>query len=153
MIYLLAFLIGLVAGLRTMTAPAVVSWAARLGWLQLQGTPLAWLGAAVTPWVFTAAAIGELVADKLPKTGSRKAPGPFIGRIVMGSLSGAAIGAAGGALAVGLVAGAIGAVAGTLGGYELRGRLARAIGRDLPAALIEDAIAIVVAFCSVRGLR
>ena len=34
-IYLLALLIGVVAGLRTMTAPAAVSWAAYLGWLPL----------------------------------------------------------------------------------------------------------------------
>src|SRR5262249_4096336 len=73
MVYLLAFLIGLVAGLRAMTAPAAVSWAARLGWLNLHGTPLAFLGAAVTPWIFTVAAIGEIVNDKLPKTGSRMA--------------------------------------------------------------------------------
>jgi len=153
MIYAMSVLIGLVAGLRAMTAPAVVSWAARLGWLNLQGTPLAWLGAAVTPWIFTAAALGELVNDKRPETGSRKAPAPFIARIVLGSLCGAAVGAAGGVLAGGLVAGAAGAVAGTLGGYELRSRLARAIGRDLPAALVEDVIAIVIAFWSVRGAR
>jgi uncharacterized membrane protein len=151
MIYAMAFLIGLVAGLRAMTAPAVVSWAARLGWLNLQGTPLAFLGAAVTPWIFTAAAIGELVNDKLPKAGSRKAPPAFIARIVMGALSGAAVGASGGSLAAGLVLGAVGAVAGTLGGYEFRARLARAFGRDLPAALIEDAVAIVLALCSVRA--
>ncbi|HTO76889.1 MAG TPA: DUF4126 family protein [Thermoanaerobaculia bacterium] len=150
MFYAMAFLIGLVAGLRAMTAPALVSWAARLGWLNLTGTPLAFLGAAVTPWVFTAAAIGELVNDKLPKTGSRKAPGPFIARIVMGALCGAAIGAASQALAAGLVLGALGAVAGTLGGYEFRARLARAAGKDLPIALLEDAIAIALAFWLVR---
>jgi len=153
MLYLLAFLIGVVAGLRTMTAPAMVSWAARLGWINLQGTPLAFLGAAVTPWIFTAAAIGELVADKLPKTGSRKAPGPFVARIVMGALCGAAIGAASHALAAGLVLGALGAVAGTLGGYEFRARLARAAGKDLPIALLEDAIAIALAFWIVRQPR
>ncbi len=146
MLYVLAFLIGLVAGLRAMTAPAAVSWAARLGWLNLAGTPLAFLGAAVTPWILTVAAIGELVNDKLPKTGSRKAPGPFIARIVMGALCGAAVGASAHALAAGLVLGALGAVAGTLGGYELRSRLARAAGRDLPIALLEDAIAIALAF-------
>jgi uncharacterized membrane protein len=146
MVFVLALLIGVVAGLRAMTAPAVVSWAARAGWLNLQGTPLAFLGAAVTPWIFTVAALGELLNDKLPKTGSRKAPGPFGARIVMGALSGAAVGAAGGALAAGLVLGAVGAVAGTLGGYELRARLARAAGKDLPIALIEDAIAIALAF-------
>jgi uncharacterized membrane protein len=150
MLYVMAFLIGVVAGLRAMTAPAVVSWAARLGWLNVQGTPLAFLGAAVTPWIFTAAAVFELVNDKLPKTGSRKAPGPFIARIVMGALCGAAIGASGHALAAGLVAGAVGAVAGTLGGYEFRARLARAAGRDLPIALLEDAIAIGLAIWVVR---
>lgn len=152
MMYAAAFLIGVVAGLRALTAPAVASWAARAGWLNLQGTPLAWLGAAVTPWIFTAAALGELVNDKLPKAGSRKAPAPFLARIVMGALSGGAIGgsAGGGGLAAGLVLGAAGAVAGTLGGYALRARLARAIGRDLPAALIEDAVAILLAIAAVR---
>jgi uncharacterized membrane protein len=150
MLYLLAFLIGAVAGLRAMTAPAVVSWAARLGWINLQGTPLAFLGAAVTPWIFTVAAIGELVNDKLPKTGSRKAPPAFIARIVMGALCGAAVGTSGHALAAGLVLGAVGAVAGTLGGYELRARLARAAGKDLPIALLEDAIAIALALWVVR---
>lgn len=152
MIHAAAFLIGVVAGLRALTAPAVASWAARAGWLNLQGTPLAWLGAAVTPWIFTAAALGELVNDKLPKAGSRKAPAPFLARIVMGALSGGAIGgsAGGGGLAAGLVLGAAGAVAGTLGGYALRARLARAIGRDLPAALIEDAVAILLAIAAVR---
>ncbi len=148
-LYVMAFLIGLVAGLRAMTAPAAVSWAARLGWLNLQGTPLAFLGAAVTPWIFTVAALGEIVNDKLPKTGSRKAPPSFIARILMGALCGAAVGAASGALAAGLVAGALGAVAGTLGGYEFRARLARAAGKDLPIALLEDAIAIVLAFWAV----
>jgi len=155
LIYILAFLIGVVAGLRSMTAPAVVSWAARLGWLKLAGTPLAFLGAAVTPWIFTVAGVGELIADKLPRTGSRKAPGPFIARIVMGALCGAAIGASasGGSLVGGLVAGAVGAVAGTLGGYEFRARLSSAAGKDLPIALLEDAIAIALAFFAVTRFR
>lgn len=151
-LYVFAFLIGVVAGLRAMTAPAVASWAARLGWLNLSGTPLAFLGAAVTPWIFTVAAVGELVNDKLPKTGSRKAPGPFAVRILTGALSGAAVGASGHALAGGLVAGAIGAAVGTLGGYEFRARLTRAAGgRDLPIALLEDAIAIGLAIWATRS--
>jgi uncharacterized membrane protein len=135
-----------VAGLRVMTAPAAVSWGARLGWLNLQGTPLAFLGAAATPWIFSAAAIGELVNDKLPRTGSRKAPAPFIVRVVMGAVCGGALVSTRNELAAGLVAGAAGAVAGTLGGYEFRARLVRAIGgRDLPIALLEDAIAVGLA--------
>src|ERR1700681_4823824 len=93
-IYVWAFLIGVVAGLRAMTAPAAVSWAARLGWLHLENTWLAFLGFAATPYVVSALSVGELIIDKLPKTPSRKAPGPFIGRIVIGALCGAALGAA-----------------------------------------------------------
>ena len=154
MLYVLAFLIGVAAGLRAMTAPAAVCWAARLGWLKLQGTPLAFLGHAVTPWIFTIAAIGELINDKLPKTPSRKVPPQFIARIVMGALCGVAIGATAGTLAGGLIVGAIGAVVGTLGGAELRGRLVRASGgKDLPIALLEDAIAIALSFWVVTRLR
>jgi len=145
MIYLGAILIGVVAGMRSMMAPAVTSWAARLGWIHLAGTPLAWMGAAVTPWIFTVLAIAELVADKLPRAGSRKAPGPFIARILSGALCGAAVGASAGMLVVGLLLGAVGAVIGTLGGYEFRARLARAFGRDLPAALLEDLVALALA--------
>ena len=150
-VLLLAFLIGVVAGLRAMTAPAVVSWAARLGWIQLAGTPLAFLGYAWTPYIVTLAALAELVTDKLAKTGSRKAPFPFVVRILSGALCGAALGAAAGqGLAGGLIAGAVGAVAGTLGGYELRMRLTRAAGgKGLPIALLEDAIAIGLAFWAV----
>src|SRR5438477_2774450 len=92
-IYVLSFLIGMVAGLRSMTAPAAVSWAARLGWLHLENTGLAFLGFAATPYVVSALAIGELINDKLPKTPSRKTPVPFIARIVIGALCGAALGA------------------------------------------------------------
>ena len=143
---LLAFLIGVVTGLRSLTAPAAVSWAARLGWLHLENTPLAFLGYAATPYIFSVLAIVELISDQLPNTPSRKSPPGFIARIVMGALCGAAFGAAHDSLVAGLVAGVAGAVVGTFGGYEGRVRLARAAGKDLPIALLEDAIAIGGAF-------
>jgi uncharacterized membrane protein len=148
----LPLLIGIVTGLRAMTAPAAVSWAARLGYLNLAPTGLAFLGYAFTPWIFTALALGELITDQLPTTPSRTVPVQFGTRIVMGALSGAAIGAPGGALAVGLIAGAVGAVIGTLGGRAFRGKLAAAFGQDRPAALIEDAVAIGGAFLIVVAL-
>ena len=142
--YVLAFLIGVVAGLRALTPVAAVSWAARLGRLHLENTWLAFLGYAATPYIISLLAIFELVNDKLPKTPSRKTPPQFIARIITGALSGAALGAAGQAMIGGLLLGAVGAVAGTLAGSELRARLAKAFrGNDLPAALIEDAIAII----------
>src|SRR5690242_17111058 len=87
----LAFAIGVVAGLRSMTAPAVVSWAARLGWLHLQQTGLAFLAYPATLTIVTLLAAAELVGDKLPMTPSRKSPGPFAGRILLGAFSGAAL--------------------------------------------------------------
>jgi uncharacterized membrane protein len=141
-IYIFAVLIGLTTGLRTLTPAAVLSWAAHLGWLHLQGTWLAFLGFTYTPYILSVLAIGELINDKLPSTPSRKIPMQFGARIVMGALCGAAIGAAGQALAGGMLAGAIGAIIGTLVGSELRGRLARAVGKDLPVALLEDIIAV-----------
>jgi uncharacterized membrane protein len=148
----LPLLIGVIAGLRAMTAPAAVSWAARVGWLKLAPTGLAFLGYAFTPWIFTVLALVELVTDQLPATPSRTVPVQFGARILMGGLSGAAIGAGGGALPAGLIAGVAGAVIGTLGGRAGRARLAAAFGTDRPAALTEDAVAIVGAFLIVAVL-
>ena len=41
---LLCFLLGCLTGLRSLTPPAVVCWAAHLGWLHFAGTKLAFLG-------------------------------------------------------------------------------------------------------------
>ncbi|WP_183661871.1 DUF4126 family protein [Phyllobacterium trifolii] len=152
MILLLALLIGIVAGLRAMTAPAAISWAAHLGWLHLGDSWLAFLGYAFTPWIFTALAIVELVTDQLPSTPSRKVPVQFGTRIVMGALCGAAVGISGGWALGGAVAGVIGAGIGTLAGANIRGRLARSFGQDRPAAIIEDVVAIVAAFLIVAAL-
>jgi uncharacterized membrane protein len=141
-VYVIALLMGVVAGLRAMTAPAAVSWAAHLGWLPLAGTPLAFLGYAATPWIFTALAVVELVTDQLPRTPSRKVPMQFGTRIVLGALCGAALAMPAGVWIGGLVAGVLGAIAGTLGGAKARAALAQSFGRDLPAALIEDVVAV-----------
>lgn len=152
MIFVLAFLIGVIAGLRALTAPTVVSWAAKLGWLPLGGTWLAFLGSQWTPWIFTLLALGEIINDKLPNTPSRKIPPQFATRVLTGALSGAAIGTAHGGWIVGLLLGAMGAVVGTLGGAAVRGALAKAFGKDLPAALLEDAVAVIGGILIVRAL-
>ena len=139
---ILAFLIGVVAGLRALTPLAVVSWAAHLGLLHLQGTWLAFLAHPVTAWIATVLALVELVTDKLPATPSRKVPMQFGARIAVGALCGAAVTTPGGAMFLGILLGAIGAVIGTIGGAAVRARLAHAFGKDLPAALLEDAVAL-----------
>lgn len=150
--YLLALVLGIITGLRTMAAPTAVSAAARLSRLDLGDTWLAFMGYTWTFWLFTLMAIAELVADQLPSTPSRTVPVQFSARIVAGSLSGAAVGAANGSTAGGLIAGAIGAVIGTLGGRAFRARLANAFGRDRPAAFVEDAVAYVSAVIIVIAL-
>lgn len=153
MAILCAFVLGIVAGLRTMTAPTAVSWTAWAGILPLANTPLAFMGFRYTPIILTVLAIGELIGDKLPFTPSRKSPPQFIARIVSGALTGATVGAAVHSLVIGLALGIVGAVAGTLGGSALRGKLAAAFHRDLPAALLEDIAAIAIAFSCIQGLK
>lgn len=152
MLLFLAFLIGIIAGLRAMTAPAAVAWGAALGWFDVSQTPLAFMGYKWTPWIFTVLAAVELVTDQLPTTPSRKVPMQFGARLIMGALTGATIGASGGSLVGGLIAGVVGAVVGTLGGAAVRGKLAAIFGKDTPAALIEDAIAIVGAILIISAV-
>jgi uncharacterized membrane protein len=149
---LLPLAIGIIAGLRSLTAPAAVSWAARLQWLNLTQSGVSFLGYALTPWIFTVLALGELVSDKLPSTPSRTVPLAFGTRIVAGGLAGGAIGAGAEALGLGLAFGVLGAIVGTLGGRAFRARMAAAFRRDPPAALLEDAIAIGGAILVVAAL-
>jgi uncharacterized membrane protein len=144
-IFINAFLVGTASGLRALIGLAAVSWAAHFGILPLGHTWLAFLGYEFTPYILTLMAIGELVNDKLPKTPSRLIPPQFITRIVTSALCGLAIGLSDNGLITGLVAGIIGAVAGTFGGAKVRSFLARRFGRDLPAALLEDAVALGIA--------
>ena len=150
MLLLCAFLVGLVAGLRSMLAPAIVSWSARLGLLNIEDTYMALMEYRITVAIFTLLAVCELVVDKLPTPPSRKQLVPFVIRILSGGLVGATVGASGGKLILGLIFGVIGAVAGTLGGAAARAKLAAAFHRDFPAAILEDIAAIAIAIFAVR---
>ena len=152
MIYSVALLLGVVAGLRAVMAPAAVSWAAFLGVFNLSGNWLAFLGYRWTPWVFSIAAIGELVTDQLASTPSRKVFVQFATRIVLGGLSGAVVGIPSGSWAGTAIVGIVGAIVGTLGGASVRSRMARYFRRDRPAALIEDAVALLFAVVAVALL-
>jgi uncharacterized membrane protein len=144
MVFLLALLIGVVCGLRSLTGPALVVWGAHFGWLKLTGSHLAFLANPLSLVIFTVLAVFELIGDKTPKIPRRTTPGPLIWRILMGGLCGAAFGIAGEAsVTVSCILGALGAVAGAFAGYQAR-HAAAAEGRlpDLPVALLEDLIAI-----------
>ncbi|MDI3313888.1 MAG: DUF4126 family protein [Mycobacterium sp.] len=146
LVVLLALLIGVVAGLRALTALAAVSWATGLHWINLDGTWASWVGQPVPLTVLTVLAIVELAADKHPKIPSRTTAVAFSGRIILGAVAGAAIGTAWNYTWSALGSGVIGAVLGTMGGLQARVRLAARAGHDLPVALAEDAIAVLGGF-------
>ena len=153
-VLLLAFLIGGVAGLRCLTAPATVAWAAHLNWLNLHNTPLAFMGSTAAVVIFTLLAAVEMVVDQLPSTPSRVQARGLIARMILGGLSGASIAVAGEqSIAVGAVLGLVGGIAGAFAGYQARTRLVKALRvRDLFIALPEDAVAIAAGLFIVSRL-
>lgn len=147
LVLVLALLIGVVAGMRSLTAPAVLAWAALLHWINLDGTWASWLGHPVTVTVLTILALVELVTDKLPSTPARTIAVQFGARIVLGGFAGAVLGTAWAYRWSSLGAGIIGAVLGTLGAFQIRRGLTSASGgHDLSVALLEDMVAILGGF-------
>ena len=142
---ILVFLLGCISGLRSLTAPAVVCWAAHFGCLHLAGTRFRFMDHPATILILTVLALVELVVDKLPNTPARTAPIGLIARLILGGLSGAAVAAGSGIIPyLGGAAGAVGGLAGAFAGYNVRRTLVtRRHLPDFPVALTEDVIAIV----------
>ena len=143
MTLLLAFLIGLFAGLRSLTPPAAVAWAVHLGWLKL-ARPLSLIGSLPAVIILSLLAITEFMIDKLPNTPNRTAPLGLVARIVTGGLTGACVSVGGGKSAlVGAGLGVLGGIVGCFGGYQARAQLVRFLRQpDFNVALVEDLIAI-----------
>jgi uncharacterized membrane protein len=146
-IFVLALGVGFAAGLRSLTPPAVVAWAAHLGWLNLSDSPLAFMGSIITAVIFSLLALLELFLDLQPNTPKRIAPFPLGARILMGGLCGACLYAASNQpLVIGAILGAVGGVIGAFAGYEIRRRLVAALHvKDIFVALLEDLVAIGLA--------
>lgn len=121
-----SLLLGVVAGLRTFTAPAVL-------WLTRHAGPVA--------YVLGVFALLEYAGDLHPKAPSRTAPAPLAARIISGGFCGWVICTAAGAPAIaGAVLGICGALLGAFGGLAVRLAVSKLIGK-VPAALVEDAVA------------
>jgi uncharacterized membrane protein len=126
-----AFLFGIVAGLRLFTAEAVFFGLRGHGWPRI---------------IFPIVALGEYIADATPWIPARTQIPSMILRILSGAFMGYLA-----ARQAGAIAGGIGALIGTFGGYSLRiGAIAR-IGA-IPAAVIEDLVAIGLAFAAITLL-
>ena len=144
---LFVFLVGVLAGLRSLTPPAATAWAAHWGWVK-RPRLLSWLGTTPAVAIFTVLALVELCTDKLPTAPRRTVPMQFCARILMGAFAGACLStAAGRGALLGVLLGAVGAVAGTLGGYHARASLAKLFNSpDVPFALTEDMLTIAGSF-------
>jgi uncharacterized membrane protein len=138
-------LLGLVTGMRTMTAMMVLCWFAHGGYLAVDETWAFWAGKLVTAIVFTVLAIGEYIVDKLPKTPDRTSPGPLIARLVFAGLVGAIVAAGlNGSGIEGVILCVGGALVGAFAGFLIRRELVlRLKSKDWPVALMEDASAIL----------
>jgi uncharacterized membrane protein len=128
------FLLGVAAGLRTFTAPAVL-------WLMRHG--------GVWAIVLAILAIGEYAGDLYPKAPARTSPPGLIARIASGAVVGWSLAVTSGAPGIaGALIALIGVALGTYGGLAVRLRMIAAFGA-LPAALLEDVVAIGIAVFAV----
>ena len=150
-LYLVALVIGVVAGLRAFVAPAALSWLAYTNPTHFSGTWASFMASGWTAGIFSILVMVEFVTDQLPKTPSRKVPMQFIPRLLSGGFTGAVLGAPSGNTVACAVIGIVGAAIGTFGGFEFRSRLAKLFG-DRPAAVIEDLTALAIACVAVVTL-
>jgi uncharacterized membrane protein len=140
------FAIGFAAGLRSMTPPAVISWAALLGRLNVSAGPFYFVGTLVLVAVLTAWALFELVVDKTGKFGDRTGAVGLTFRVVTSSICGAVVYSTTGAIAIGAVAGLCGGIVGTYLGFYVRRAIVQKSGlRDLYVAITEDILEIGLA--------
>jgi uncharacterized membrane protein len=145
-------LLGLTTGLRSMTPMAIICWFAHFGYLSVEGTWASWTAHPVAVAVFTVFAVGELIADKLPRTPSRISPVPLMARLVLGGLAGAiAATAMSGPGLEGALLGVAGAALGAYGGFMLRREMVEQIGcPDWPIAVAEDIFTVLCAIFAVN---
>jgi uncharacterized membrane protein len=142
LIAILTASIGAVAGLRSMTAPAMLAYASNRKILRLRNAPIMEIVSRQAADKLLKLALAELIADKMPFTADRIKPGALATRILSGAACGALLSTAGGgAMREGAALGGLGALLSTFAGYHLRRRLSRNFPR-LAVAVAEDLLAI-----------
>lgn len=148
--------LGAVAGIRSMTPPALLSRAASRGEIRgIAGTPYGFLASPRVARILTVLAVGEMSADKLPFSPDRISLPGLAGRLATGALVGAALyaadkreGATGGAL------GALSSLATSYASYYLRTGTQQRFGLPNPAGgIVEDAIALSLGLRSLKSAK
>ena len=148
--------LGTVAGIRSMTPPALLSRAASRGEIPgIEKTPFAFLASPRATRILTVLALGEISADKLPFAPDRTSIPGLAGRLATGALAGAALfsadgrsGAAGGAF------GAVSSLASSYLSYYLRAGAQQRFGLPSPViGLVEDGVAVSIGLLSLESSK
>ena len=146
-----SFLIGLVAGSRSMTPLAAVTEAAKCGTLPKDNGAPSWLGHPLVSAGAKALAAGELWGDKLESAPDRIVPVGIAARLVTGGLAGAALAPRRHAV-LGGVLGATAAVGAAYLTFHLRMKALNRYGQT-PTGVIEDALTVGAAQAVMLGAR
>ncbi|OIN60939.1 DUF4126 family protein [Arsenicibacter rosenii] len=151
-----AFQIGLVAGMRAMSAPALVSHKLSHTLLNpMPGSKLHFLTSPVAANILKVLAGGELIGDKAPSAPDRIVTPQLFARLAAGATSGAALNASSGEpVAAGAIAGGLGALVGSFAFFHLRRWLTEEKGMpDTVVALVEDGLALGLGWQAVQSTR
>lgn len=153
-VYTAASALGIIAGMRSMTAPAVVAYIAKSGCTGVDREAFGMLGKPALGATAAVLAGMEAVADKLPFMPKRTQSGALAGRLLIGAACGATIcSAMHRSKLLGAIAGAFGALGSTFAVYQIRLQISQDLGvPDAAVALLEDATAIWAGKAICQGL-
>lgn len=151
LMYAQAIGLGAVAGMRAMSAPALLSYAATTGQNEgLSKTPLASQNVSKTLGLL---AVGEMIADKLPAIPDRTSTSSLAARAASGAFAGAAIfNSEKKSVGIGAAVGALAAVASAFAAFQVRRKAGKELNVPDPVvALVEDALVVSAGFAILRA--
>ncbi len=156
-VYASATALGVVAGMRAMSAPAILSQVARKrkGQLAVGGSKLGFLNSTGAVSITALLALGELIADKIPSVPARTDLGPLAARAISGALCGVVLCAAKKrSVWLGALYGGMGAVGAAFAAYHLRRSVKESFNLpDAVLAVAEDVLVASGGFLIAKQLR
>lgn len=144
-VYLQAIGIGVIAGMRSMSAPAFVSnYLAKEQSIEIENSAFRLLASRNVANALKVLAVSEMIADKLPIIPDRISPTPLLGRAISGAICGASMCISKGERSdIGGISGGLAAIVSAYGFYYLRRKLSEDAGiPNVLLGLIEDAVVI-----------
>jgi uncharacterized membrane protein len=154
--FIVAFLLGLVAGIEAFVALAAVSWAAYFGHFPVAGTHFAFMAHIATPIILTLLAIAEIIYVRTPRSAGNKDFAPkLVLRIFLGAFVGAVIGSShqSNALFDSAACGAIGAIASTFGSTVLFELFQKCLNNERRASIALNTLAVLAGLLVLIPLR